>query len=354
MKKKKIFIIFIVLSILIGILIIFSFSIFDRKENIEIQYNTFRVKKQNIGESIVSTGIIKPGIGAEADIGTQVSGVIKNIYINIGDHVKKGQIIVKLDDLEYQAKLELYLASLKKALADMEYTKLNLERQKPLLIENLISQQQIDQLENSYKSSEALYQQSIANVNYAKVQLSHTIIRSPINGVVASINKQIGESVIANSSTGEFFKIINLNDLEVHAYIDETDIGKIKEDLSVIFTVDTFSDIEFEGRINSIYPSAVIVDNVVNYIASINFDNNYERVLRPEMTADVKIYLQIKEGVLIIPTKSIQNDEGKKYVLVLKDGKVVNKIIKTGLKQDGFTEVIKGINEGEIIIIPSL
>ncbi len=315
------------------------------------QYQTVVVTRRDIGSSVLATGIIKPMVGAEVRVGSRVSGLVKNIYANVGDYVKKEQIIAELEPSELQAKYNQAQAAYQNAKANFEYAKLDLERQKPLLEQNYISQNQLDLAEKSFEVNKAQLEQAKANREFARVQLDYTKITAPIAGIVASVSTQEGETVAASFSAPTFVTIIDLERLEVWAYVDETDIGRIQEGQSATFTVDTYPDTDFEGLVTAIYPKAVIQDNVVNYVVTLKITNSGKKILRPEMTANVTIQLETRKDVLTIPLMAIQRERGERYVSVLENGSQALRKVKTGWTSNGMIEIISGLKEGEKIII---
>lgn len=349
MKKKYIIIISIVFFAVIAVVL--GMSVFSGSENKDSKVETAIVTRKDIGSTVIATGIIKPMVGAEVKIGSRISGVVKKLKANIGDYVQAGQIIAELDDAELQAKLNQNAAALNKAKADYEYAKLNIERQKSLLQQNFISQQQVDIAGTSFKVAEAQLKQAEANVDFAKVQLSYTKIYATTSGVIASVSTQEGETVSASLASPTFVSIIDLKRLEVNAYVDETDIGKIKVGQEASFTVDTYSDGDFRGKITAIYPKAVIQDNVVNYIVTIQITDFQNKILRPEMTTNVTLYLEMRKNVLTIPTSAIKRDKGERFVTVIEGDKRVQRKVKIGWNSNGTTEIVSGLNEDEKVII---
>lgn len=350
MKKKWYIILGSIITVVILFFIINSFfSNTDEKEN---NYKTAVVTRRDIGSSVLATGIIKPMVGAEVRVGSRVSGLVKSLHANVGDYVKKGQIIAELEPSELEAKYNQSLASLQNARANYEYARLDFERQKSLFKQNFISQNQLDLAEKTFEINKAQMEQAEANLEFAKVQLEYTKITAPISGIIASVSTQEGETVAASFAAPTFVTIIDLERLEVWAYVDETDIGRINENQKATFTVDTYSDTDFEGIITAIYPKAVIQDNVVNYVATLKITDFEERILRPEMTVTVTIYLDIKENVLTVPNNAVKREQGKTVVNVLdNNGKMIQRIVKTGYSTNGYIEILDGIREGEKVII---
>ncbi len=309
------------------------------------------VTRRDISSSVLATGIIKPMVGAEVRVGSQASGTVKHLYVNIGDMVEKGQVLAELDPAELQAEYNQAKAALENARANAEYAKLDLKRQRSLLKQNFISQNQLDLAEKTFEINKAKLKQAEANLAYADVQLGYTKIIAPISGVIASVSTQEGETVTARFSAPTFVTIINLKKLEVWAYVDETDIGRVEVGQHATFTVDTYPATDFEGQVTAIYPKAVIQDNVVNYVTTIKITNFKGKTLRPEMTATVRIFLKTRKNVLAIPKKAVRNEGGEKFVTVIGENVSQKRKVTLGWKNDGFYEVTGGLKEGEKIEI---
>jgi macrolide-specific efflux system membrane fusion protein len=190
-----------------------------------------------------------------------------------------------------------------------------------------------------------------ADKDYAKAQLSYATITAPMGGTIASVTTQQGETVAAGLNAPTFITIIDLNKLEVNAYIDETDVGKISVAQEALFTVDTFADKDFKGRVTAVYPRAVLQENVVNYITLISIENSEGR-LKPDMTANVTITLKKKKGVLAVPGAAVAREGGKKYVMLqAQDGKTTRREVKTGWKEDSYLEITSGLKEGDVVVV---
>jgi macrolide-specific efflux system membrane fusion protein len=165
------------------------------------------------------------------------------------------------------------------------------------------------------------------------------------------VTTQQGETVAAGLNAPTFITIIDLNKLEVNAYVDETDVGKIGVGQEALFTVDTFADRDFKGRVTAIYPRAVLQENVVNYITLISIENS-EGKLKPDMTANVTITLKKKKGVLALPGAAVVREGGKKYVMLQsKDGKATRREVKTGWKEGTYLEITSGLKEGDVVLV---
>jgi RND family efflux transporter MFP subunit len=320
-------------------------------ERSETAVTTAVVEKRDMGSLVQATGIIKPKVGAEVKVGARITGKVEHLYANIGDRVKKGQILVRLEQDDLKARADQAEASYLEAEAAFNKAKIDLDRDKPLAKEGYIPQQNIDVLQNVYDMAKARVMRAKADQDYAKAQLSYATITAPIGGTIASVTTQQGETVAAGLSAPTFITIIDLNKLEVNAYVDETDVGKIGVGQEALFTVDTFADRDFKGKVTAIYPRAVLQENVVNYITLISIEKS-EGKLKPDMTANVTITLKKKKGVLALPGAAVVREGGKKYVMLqTQDGKTTRREVKTGWKEGSSLEITTGLKEGDVVLI---
>lgn len=333
-----------------GILYFFDHNPWSRSTE-EPSWRTVEVTRQNIGSSVFALGIIEPKVGAEVRVGSRISGVVDRLHANVGDPVSAGDVIAELDDAELRARLAQSRASLEKVMVDYEQARREYERRRRLFDRQLASQQEYDKAEAAYASVRAQRMEAEANVEMVEIQLSYATIHSPISGVVASVSTQEGETVAAGLAAPTFVNIIDLQRLEVHTYVDETDIGMIEEGQRATFTVDTWPGVEFTGEVTAVYPKAVIEDNVVNYIVTLDILDFKDRILRPEMTANVTIMLEEREDVLTVPTAALRREAGERYVLVAEDGRHERRTIRPGWREGTVTEIIEGLSEGERVIV---
>ena len=183
------------------------------------------------------------------------------------------------------------------------------------------------------------------------MQRSYATITAPIQGVIASVATEEGETVAAGMQAPTFVTIIDLERLQVDAFVDEVDIGKVKVGQRALFTVDAFPAEEFDGVVSAIYPKAVIQDNVVNYDVVVDIQTPYHGRLRPEMTASVTILLDQRQDVLAVPSKAVQREQGKTVVYVLEGSQAEPREVKVGWRDGPWIEVVTGLQEGETVLI---
>ncbi len=322
--------------------------------------------RRNLSSTVLATGAVKPQVGAEVRVGARISGKVEHLYANIGDQVKKGQVIAELEkaDLEAavaKAKAEVKVAQARVADAEARARLANLEyrRQQNLIKDDFTSRQAVDKALKEKESAAAglnLARKQLdaarAALEEARVKLSYATITAPISGIIASVSTQQGETVAAGLNAPTFVTIIDLNRIQVDAFVDETDIGRVKVGQRAIFTVDAYPNKEFKGLVSAIYPKAIIQDNVVNYDVVINIRSPFKNLLRPDMTTSVTIYQKERKGVLMIPRQAITRQGGHKFVLLkATNGPPQKRRVVTGIGKGRYIEIISGLHAGDKVII---
>jgi RND family efflux transporter MFP subunit len=304
------------------------------------------VGRRTLASTVRATGVVKPRIGAEVKVGSRVSGVVARLYVRIGDTVARGQLLAELDTGELRARRDQAQAALASAEATLRYAGSDLARKRALATAQLLPAADLDLAERSRAVAEQQHGEAAANLDYARTQLGYSRISAPIAGVVASVATQEGETVAASFAAPTFVTLVDLGRLEVWAYVDETDIGRVRTGQAARFTVDTYSDHEFEGRVSAVYPQAEIRDNVVNYVTVVTFDPPRERTLRPEMTTSVRIAIETREDVLTVPRRAVRRDGGRAYVLTESGEK---RWVALGSRDEADCEIADGLREGEVV-----
>jgi len=380
-------------------LLLFLFTGCKKKEDKNLlPKESVKVKRGTIFLEVSATGAIKPQVGAEVKVGARISGKVEKLFVTQGDRVKVGQLIAVIEHKDLQDEVDRAYANYKDALANMEKIKKvypdkisaqkkrvealkiqleqierELKRYEALYKDGLISLTDLERLERDYKVKKAELESEKSTLSAliseyekeleraqaqisasknaweeAKVKLSYAFIYAPISGVVSQVTTQQGETVVAGLNAPTFITIIDLSKLQVECYVDETDIGKIKVGQEATFTVDSYPGKIFRARVRTIYPGAIIKNNVVFYDVVLDILDPYENILRPEMTAHVTIIAGKKENVLIVPSQAVKIDpQGNYYVMVKKKDKWEKRIVKVGWESEGKTEIISGLKEGE-------
>ena len=362
-------------SIIIGVAIAAFFLL--RGSGNEPQFRTDKVVRGDIEMTVTATGTVNPV--TTVLVGTQVSGTIKNIYVDFNSPVKKGQLIARIDPALFDAQVNQARANLVSAKANLEKAratsidaKRTMERNKELLSKNLIAQSDFDTAETNYETAEASVNaaksqvaQSEAALSSAETNLFYTKIVSPVDGTVISRNVDVGQTVAASFQTPTLFSIAqDLTKMQIDTNVAEADIGNVKVGQDVEFTVDAYSDITFKGRVWQVRNAPITVQNVVTYDVVIQVDNP-ELKLKPGMTANVSIIVSFKKDVLKIPNAALRFKPSEKTktaaqqkgagVWILEQGKLKRIPVSTGISDGSYTELVSGkINEGQEVIVESL
>lgn len=360
------------------------------------------VGRHTLRTQVQATGIVRAETGAEVKVGARISGQVERLYANVGGTVAKGAPIAKIDDRDLRArvararadlaaaKAQLALvrrgsreeeiaeseAGLRQGQAELDLALVQEQRAASLVEKGYAGREELDRARRDAEVAraklaastsrlalvkerftpedvmlaDAKVAQAAAAVVEAEAMLSFTTISAPIAGVIAQVTTQEGETVSAGLNAPTFVTLIDLDRLEVAAYVDEVDIGRIRVGQKASFTVDAYPDADFTGTVTAIYPRAVVQSNVVNYVTTIRIENSEGR-LKPDMTASVSIDIDAREDVVAIPDKALVREGGKTVVRVASAGGWESRPVKTGLRGGGLTEVLAGLSAGERVFI---
>lgn len=360
-KKKKL-----IICISVAIAIIAAVTIFmrsNKRQPITIIYETAKVERATISNSVTATGTIEPV--NKVEVGTQVSGIISKIYVDYNSIVKKGQVIAELDKINLESELTSAKANLASSKSELDYQETNYKRMKALHDKGFISDDDFDIADLSYKKAKEAYLVQLQTVQKAQTNLGYATITSPIDGVVLSKDVEEGQTVAASFSTPTLFTIArDLTDMQVVANVDEADIGNVRDGQRVTFTVDAFPDDTFEGRVKQVRQQGEEESNVVTYEVVISAPNN-DLKLKPQLTANVNIYTEEIENVVSVPAKALRFSPSKEMMNdgeKIKDCNATNKLwiketnilkaypVKTGITNGIRTQILEGVKEGTAVI----
>ncbi|HEY3382045.1 MAG TPA: efflux RND transporter periplasmic adaptor subunit [Vicinamibacterales bacterium] len=284
----------------------------------EPKISTAAVSKGDIIESVGATGTLDAV--TSVNVGSQVSGIIKELGADFNSIVKKGQVILRIDPDAIQTQIEQSKANLTRAQADVERLKVSvddarvkLKRTKELFAKNLVTQSDLDtadvnlkSAEAQMRSSQASLQQAQAQLNQQDVNLAHTVILAPIDGIVVQRAVDVGQTVQANFQSPTLFIIAaDLTKMKCTANIDESDVGRIRPGQHVHFRVDAYANEEFGGTVVQVRLQPIVVQNVVTYGTVIEVPNP-DLKLKPGMTANVQIEIAKKTDVVRVPNAAIR------------------------------------------------
>jgi len=396
-KKKKI-----IIAISAIVLIILIFIMLSGKKNMGIKVAVEKVGNQNIIEEVSASGTIYPE--SEVKISPDVSGEIIDLYVQEGDTVRKGQLLVRINPDLYQSQLDQAKAGLNNAKANssnvqaqltrtkanVEMQRKNFERQKKLFDEKVISQQEFDNSEAQYNMAkaelEAAEKQTLASmyntqsveagVQQAGKNYNRTTVTAPADGVITGLNSKKGERVVGTAQMAgtEMMRISDLSRMEVRVDVNENDIVRIKNGDTAGIEVDAYQGKIFKGVVTQVANSAksssaasISTDQVTKYEVKILIlkesyqaimDENQGRMpFRPGMSASVHIYTKTEKNVLAVPVASVTLKEKKdnltekeEVVFVVVKNKVVKRAVKTGIQDTKYIKIIEGLKPGEEVV----
>ena len=386
MKKKIIIIAIAVVAVVTTAFFLLKPKTVDvSKINIE----TAAVKTGTISKTITATGTLEAITTVE--VGTQVSGIVENIYVDFNSYVKRGQLLAKLDTTNLAAAMDQSRATLDNAKAELDYQQANYDRLEPLYKKTMLAKSDFDQATYNLNKAKASYNNALAQHKKNKINLDYAFIHSPIDGIVLNRAVEEGQTVAASFNTPTLFTIANdLTQMEVQADVDEADIGQVKQGQRVEFKVDAYPDQSFEGTVTEVRLEPTVTNNVVTYTIIINAPNP-EYKLMPGMTAETSIFVLEKRDLMVVPSKALrftpdqtllmsymmsqgkpalpegakkgdmpgpgkipdfsqQNANGGKMVWVKKDSLIRPVPVEVGMDDDINTEIISGLKEGEEVI----
>ncbi len=397
---KKYFIILAVFILLGGLS-----GYFYYKRTPEVSYKTAKIERGTIISTVAATGNLSAVTTVQ--VGTQVSGTIQNIYVDFNSRVKKGQAIAEIDPSLFNASVEQSQGNYLSAEANLQKSKVGLadaertfNRNKKLLTDGIISQGDFDAAETAMqtartavKAAEGALAQTRGLLMQSKTNLRYSIIRSPVDGVVISRAIDVGQTVAASFSTPTLFTIAqDLTKMQIEVSVDEADISRIQLHQNASFTVDSYPEQTFRGKVIQIRSAPIITQNVVTYVVVVSVDNS-DLKLKPGMTANVSVEVAKKDDVLKLPPAALRfkpkskgddakekpagaagqrpaggggpNGGGKggpgrgkdrsQQVYLLKEGKPVASPVKTGIANNSSIELVEsGLKEGDEVIVEQI
>ena len=272
------------------------------KKNPEDLYRLESISRGNIEQSVAANGTINPV--TLVNVGTQVSGTVKKLYVDFNDKVKKDQILLELEDKLFTAQIQQSVGNVKNNEASLELAKANEVRMRNLYEKEYASKQDLDAAVQARKSAEAQLLTSRAQLKRDQTNYNYSIIRSPVSGVIVDRTIDVGQTVAASFQTPTLFKIAqDLSKMQIDTSFAEADIGRIKVDQVAKFSVDAFPNKNFEGVVKQIRLNPTNTANVVTYDVVILVDNPKE-ILLPGMTAYVNITFAKHDDCLLYTSPS--------------------------------------------------
>ncbi|MBX9965538.1 MAG: efflux RND transporter periplasmic adaptor subunit [Burkholderiales bacterium] len=332
-------------------------------KTLDERYQFEDIAKGDVTQTITANGTLNPVV--LVNVGTQVSGTVRKLYADFNSTVKAGQILLELDPTLFQAAVEQSRGNVANASAALKLAQANEARIRELFGQEYVSKQDLDAAVQQREAAEAQLRTAKGQVARDEANVGYSVIRSPVSGIVVSRQVDIGQTVAASFQTPTLFQIAqDLSVMQINTNVAEADVGKIKVEQPVRFTVDAFPGRRFEGKVSQIRLSPIIQQNVVTYNVVVSVDNR-DLKLMPGMTAYIYIDVDKREDALLVPSSALRfrprdmPPEPKKAatapapgekkqrgggarVYVARGDKLVPVTIQTGLSDGKMVEVTSG------------
>ena len=339
----------------------------------KVFYQTQKLEKCTITDVVEASGTINPV--NIVSVGSTVSGLMKEIYVDYNSEVKKGQLLAQIDPANFQASVDQNLAqinnaeaNLAKLNAEMVFAEKTYNRYKNLYAKNFVARSELDQAESDYLAKKASIgaqrasiAQARANYNTAVTNLSYTKITAPVDGTIIKRAIDVGQPVAASFQAPELFTIAqDLTKMQIEVNVSEADIGHVKEGQDVEYTLDGYPDTTFHGKVSQVRLDSTTTSNVVTYTVIVSVSNE-DLKLKPGMTANVSIITKKSQDVMCAPSIALKyspETSGQKYqnrgIWVLSNGKPERVDIEEGASDDTNVEIISSkLNIGDSVIVGS-
>ncbi len=360
MKTGKIIIILIVIAIP---LTWWGFVNFNQSEHGLPPLHTEQVDRGDVSQRVIAHGSIKPV--QTVIVGSQVSGIIEDIYVDFNSVVTRGEVVAQIDPSTFEAEVSSARAELESAEAGKELARMQWERVQELRERQFVAPSETDQARATLQQAEAQVRVRRHALERAQRELDRTTILSPTNGIVISRNIEVGQTVAASLSAPLLFEIAtDLSVMQIHANVSEADIGMVQEGQRVEFQVDAYRNRLFTGEVIQVRNAPLIEDNVVHYETIIAV-NNEERLLKPGMTAEVSVITDERENVMRVrntalrarlpdnirpaDVESAEDMDGQVYLV--QGDQLIAKAVRTGLSDGVYTEIIEGLELGDELAV---
>lgn len=361
-----------IVLLLLGLAVAGSGTVIYRQStgnHAEQRYKLQKVEKGALSQSVSANGTINPV--TLVNVGTQVSGTVKKLYVDFNSKVEKGQILLELDDALLAAQLKQSQANVQSATASLELATANEARTRNLFAQEYVSRLELDTAVQAKKAAEAQLQLTRAQLEKDRANLAYSVIRSPVSGVVVARNIDVGQTVAASFQTPTLFQIAqDLAKMQIDSSFAEADIGSIRVGQEVRFNVDAFPNRSFKGEVKQVRLNPTTQQNVVTYDVVVAVDNP-EQILLPGMTAYVNIVVAERKDVLLVPNAALRykpadaaaavdkQESGKRKrdaysgtVYVLRDGKPAAVPVTLGITDNRNTEVASDeLKPGDQVIL---
>jgi len=290
------------IAVIVAIVVIAIAAVLVLTRHKKAKYKTTPVAMGDISVSVSATGQLNPV--NEVTVGSQVSGILAKVDVDYNDHVTAGQTLATIDPRNYDAALAQARANLASAQASLTQAELNSSQAETLYASKLMAYSDYLEAKTNYELAKAKRDQAQASYEQAQLNLTYTTITAPMSGIVISRKVEPGQTVAASFQTPDLFVIADLSEMQVEVSIDEADVGKLDTGLTATFNVDAFPEETFEGKLVQVRNEPITDQNVVTYIGIVRVKNP-GLMLKPGMTANVKVNVRGVQNVLLVPNGAL-------------------------------------------------
>lgn len=316
-----------------------------------------------VSRRVIAFGSLQPV--QKVTVGSQVSGIIEDIFADFNSVVKRNDVIAQIDPSTFEAEVSSARAELESAEAGLELARMQSQRINELRERQFISPSEADQANATLRQAEAQVRVRRHDLERAQRELERTTITAPTDGIVISREVDIGQTVAASLNAPILFELAaNLGNMWIHANVAEADIGMVKEGQRVQFRVDAYPDRQFEGEVIQVRNAPIIADNVVHYETIIEVDNP-EGLLKPGMTSEVSVITAELDDVVRVRNTALRarlpdqirpeappEEEGLNgLVYLIRDNELIARRVQTGLSDGVYTEIISGVEPGDSLAV---
>jgi len=273
-------------------------------KTLDQRYQFEDVGKGDVTQTVTANGTLNPVV--LVSVGTQVSGTVRKLYADFNSTVKAGEILLELDPTLFRAAVEQSRGNIANATAALKLAQANEKRMRELFGQEYVSRQDLDSAVQQREAAQAQLRTAQGQVARDQANVNYSVIRSPVSGIVVSRQVDIGQTVAASFQTPTLFQIAqDLSNMQINTNVAEADVGKVRIDQPVRFTVDAFPGRRFEGKVKQIRLSPIVQQNVVTYNVVVGVDNRDLKLL-PGMTAYINVDVDRREDVLLVPTSALR------------------------------------------------
>lgn len=325
--------------------------------------NKVTVEEGDIAQRVVAFGALQPV--QKVEVGSQVSGIVDQIYVDFNTPVSKNQILARIDPSTFEAAVSSAKAELESSKAALELAEIQYNRIQELNERQFVSLSDVDEASANLRQAQAQVQVRQHALERAERELERCTIVAPTDGIIISRAVDLGQTVAASLNAPLLFEIAtDLRQMHIYALVSEADIGVIEDGQRVVFRVDAHRNRNFEGTIIQVRNAPVISDNVVHYETLIKVDNS-ELLLKPGMTTEVNIITDEVHDVVKVRNTALRarlpdslapeevelEGDNNGRVVILQNGRLLSRAVQTGISDGVNTEIKQGVSPGDTLVV---